>query len=264
MADSVAGLGGLKHRNLDKTQVAGLMSQYNVARSEAQGLAAQVSQCCKEKRTAKAFVQFLKGHSDSEPSIAICDSFLYVPFENFLAKGPASKDHGLLKYTEGCRDPGSGKVNEQERANTFGSLEVPTPYTKRQDHPTLANVIETCSQASSFIYSYEQHVPAVPDASALLLPYLICEYKKRDDSEMKAFNQARSYLVSAVTFLKDQGLTDHPVYGLATNGPKGGVLMAWFCPKNEVFSSGFYPQLLPINFAENLHHRTRHRDIRHF
>ncbi|KAG2358641.1 hypothetical protein BDR07DRAFT_1294366 [Suillus spraguei] len=40
-------------------------------------------------------------------------------------------------------------------------------------------------------------------------------------------NQTKTYLVSAVTFLSEVGITDQPVFGLVVNGTLGAVTMAW-------------------------------------
>lgn len=160
---------------------------------------------------------------------------------------------------------GKGLTTSRKKSN---NLQVPeVKHTKRRERLSLANVITTCSNAFgiSFLSHKLHEVPKVPPASTLLLPSLICEYKKRTALEMKAFNQTWSYLVSAVTFLKDQGLTEHPVYGLATDGSKGGVLMAWFSTETKVRSPGFYVvQVLLTNSAANLYYRARHRHVRRF
>ncbi|KAG2351287.1 hypothetical protein BDR07DRAFT_1247983, partial [Suillus spraguei] len=39
------------------------------------------------------------------------------------------------------------------------------------------------------------------------------------------------YLVSAVTFLSEVGITDQPVFGLVVNGTLGAVTMAWMANK---------------------------------
>jgi len=74
-----------------------------------------------------------------------------------------------------------------------------------------------------------------PEASRqdLLLPVLLSEYKKRNESTIaKAMNQVRTNLVSALRFLDALGITDQPVFGLVVNGCLGAVTMGWL--KNEV------------------------------
>ncbi|OJA16885.1 hypothetical protein AZE42_08501 [Rhizopogon vesiculosus] len=75
---------------------------------------------------------------------------------------------------------------------------------------------------------------ALLDASGqdLLLPVLLAEYKKKDQSTIaKAMNQMRTYLVSALRFLAALDITEQPVFGLVVNGRLGAVAVAW--QKNE-------------------------------
>ncbi|KAG1723266.1 hypothetical protein EDB19DRAFT_2029127 [Suillus lakei] len=67
-----------------------------------------------------------------------------------------------------------------------------------------------------------------PGGKDLLLPVLLAEYKKRDESAIStAMNQMRIYLVSALTFLSELGITDQPVFGLVVNGARGALTMGW-------------------------------------
>ncbi|KAG2361898.1 hypothetical protein BDR07DRAFT_1461189 [Suillus spraguei] len=62
----------------------------------------------------------------------------------------------------------------------------------------------------------------------LLLPVLLAKYKKRDESAIStSMNQMKTYLVSAVTFLSELGITDQPIFGLVVDGTLGAVTMAW-------------------------------------
>lgn len=269
---TVSTLAKYSKNTMEKVRASKLRKHYDAGFTEAKDLLRQVEDCLEKHSSPLAFAQFLQGHSDKEPVTAKCDSFLCVPIENFLAKDTTSKDHGLIYHTDTqasrivdlSKAPtpklaDSGGVTKPSKAPTTSSiasdmLKIPADADaktkKRRDSPSLANVIETCSDVSVLISSppSSRNVPAVkvPRADALLLPVLLCEYKKVNDSEMKAVNQARSYLVSGVTFLKAQGVTECPVFGLVTNGPKGGVLMAWASTKDEVMQSGSYPQLLLI------------------
>ncbi|KAJ7501285.1 hypothetical protein B0H11DRAFT_2275280 [Mycena galericulata] len=61
----------------------------------------------------------------------------------------------------------------------------------------------------------------------LLLPHATAEYKKHADSESKALNQGRFYLISVVSFYAALGIEDYPFYNLVTAGKRGAILMAW-------------------------------------
>ena len=61
----------------------------------------------------------------------------------------------------------------------------------------------------------------------IVLPRLLVEYKKTDQGKLKALNQLRMYLVAAVKFLAALDIYEYPVYGLATEGKIGRLIMAW-------------------------------------
>ncbi|KAG1814099.1 hypothetical protein EV424DRAFT_1348920 [Suillus variegatus] len=63
-------------------------------------------------------------------------------------------------------------------------------------------------------------------------------------------NQTNTYLVSAVTFLSELGITDQPVFGLVVDGALGAITMAWKtnnykCPTQSSSSSA--PINLPLS-----------------
>lgn len=60
-----------------------------------------------------------------------------------------------------------------------------------------------------------------------LFPQLLVKYKRYSGTFLKAFNQVRMYLTSTVAFYAAVGILDWPVFGLATDGTVGHVLMAW-------------------------------------
>ncbi|KZP28936.1 hypothetical protein FIBSPDRAFT_947334 [Athelia psychrophila] len=224
------------------------------------------------------FANFVKDRAAQEPSVAICDSFLFVPIGGALA---SPEDDGALASPEHLRSFGlvdhtgeqeklisrsltrvaekptkssspsalAGRSNYSTEKSTRSTqandapdkdyLGVPgdTVHQTRAARPTLANVIHTSFSESLYATppnaEPEKFEPPVPAADALLLPDLVGEYKKKSGSEMQAVNQTRSYLIASVTFLASIGIKDHRVFGLATNGPKGGVLMAWWATKDD-------------------------------
>ncbi|KAK0468800.1 hypothetical protein IW261DRAFT_1517436 [Armillaria novae-zelandiae] len=62
----------------------------------------------------------------------------------------------------------------------------------------------------------------------LLLTVLIAEYKKPSTSYKKALYQTKMHLEGSVRYLASLGITNRAVFGLATNGVQGAILMAWF------------------------------------
>ncbi|KAK0209355.1 hypothetical protein IW262DRAFT_1281607 [Armillaria fumosa] len=69
----------------------------------------------------------------------------------------------------------------------------------------------------------------------LLLAVLVGEYKKYSDRGfLKALIQTRIYIEASCRHLASLGITDHPMFGLATNGCKGAVLMGWYSQAKDV------------------------------
>lgn len=81
-----------------------------------------------------------------------------------------------------------------------------------------------------------------------LLPVFLGEYKKLNESPMKAVRQLKLYLVSAVVFLASMGFKKQPVYGLATNGTVGVILCCWYSEVDDVRS--FLTLTFKYNFAK--------------
>ncbi|TFY81965.1 hypothetical protein EWM64_g2041, partial [Hericium alpestre] len=78
-----------------------------------------------------------------------------------------------------------------------------------------------------------QSLPKSPESRTrightdIVLPRLVAEYKRLADTETKALNQARMYLVASVAFYSAVGIKEYPVFGLAVHGRIGNVIMAW-------------------------------------
>ncbi|KZP28935.1 hypothetical protein FIBSPDRAFT_1039281 [Athelia psychrophila] len=237
--------------------------QYKAALDEAEQIEIEVG-----KVAAKSnFANFVKDRAALEPSVAICDSFLFVPIDGALAfpehdGALASPEHlrnfGLIdhtseqeklisrsltrvagKPTQSSSLPSSTEKSTPSTQANDGSLRVPGPivHKTRARRPSLSNVIDISSIEPPYVAPLnsepEESDPPVPAADALLLPDLVGEYKKKSGSEMQAVNQTRSYLIASVTFLASIGIKGHRVFGLATNGPKGGVLMAWWATEDD-------------------------------
>ena len=59
----------------------------------------------------------------------------------------------------------------------------------------------------------------------VLLPRLVAEYKSPEYSGGAALHQAEMYAVASAAFLDAIGIKDHPVFALAADGTKGGIVM---------------------------------------
>ncbi|KAJ3556116.1 hypothetical protein NM688_g2200 [Phlebia brevispora] len=77
------------------------------------------------------------------------------------------------------------------------------------------------------------------DASApsmnIFLPQLMVEYKKQDQSEGKALNQARMYSVTSVSYLAAIGIKAYPVFTLAAHGTLGNLIMTWMSENGAIY-----------------------------
>ncbi|KAK0475848.1 hypothetical protein IW261DRAFT_1595327 [Armillaria novae-zelandiae] len=74
-----------------------------------------------------------------------------------------------------------------------------------------------------------------PLVGLLLLAVLVGEYRKYSDSGfLKALIQTKIYIEASCRHLASLGITDHPVFGLATNGCEGAVLMGWYSQAKDV------------------------------
>ncbi|KAJ3554947.1 hypothetical protein NM688_g2843 [Phlebia brevispora] len=65
------------------------------------------------------------------------------------------------------------------------------------------------------------------DTLNIFLPQLVVEYKKPDQSERRALNQARMYCVASVSYLAAIGIKMYPVFALAAHGTLGNLIMTW-------------------------------------
>lgn len=68
----------------------------------------------------------------------------------------------------------------------------------------------------------------------LLLAVLVAEYKKAATSYKKTLYQVKMYLEASVRYLASLGITSWAVFGLAANGVRGAILMAWFSEITDV------------------------------
>jgi hypothetical protein len=91
-------------------------------------------------------------------------------------------------------------------------------------------------QNMDIVHPHRSQVTNMPNSSEedadaserdLLLPVLLSQYKKKDDTIEKSMNRMRISLVSALRFLAALSITEQPVFGLVVNGRLGAVIMAW-------------------------------------
>ncbi|KAG1860404.1 hypothetical protein F4604DRAFT_1957815 [Suillus subluteus] len=202
-------------------------------------------------------VEVIACHSSEDPITGQCDAILVIPCSGvanamlrrisnideqeklmksfILVQGP--KPEKLGASTGETSYQIAKTVGHSRRTTSGKSLQVPSSSRVSESRKIDRNQLH-----NPFLYhpdgnqatQKQETIPSKgtscdePSGQDLLLPVLLAEYKKRDESTIStAMNQMKTYLVSAVTFLSEFGITDQPVFGLVVNGPLGAITMAW-------------------------------------
>jgi hypothetical protein len=216
--------------------------------------ATQFSDDMRSRSLDKGFAETIAYHSSMDPVTGKCDAILVIPCSGVATAmlqriSSIDEQENLLKYFMLVQGPKPEKLDTGETSyqieKTVGrsckttsdrSLQVlssrePAPMKTNQTrlhsplfyHPDGIQATQKEETTHSKNTSRDE-----PSAKDLLLPVLLAEYKKRDESAIStAMNQMKTYLVSAVTFLSEFGITDQPVFGLVVDGTLGAVTMAW-------------------------------------
>ena len=165
-------------------------------------------------------VQIVQERAISEPHTGKCDAILVTPISNPLlvnerdSDGIGAKAYGLVRHLQ--------PKHQKSHQSSLGLL-----------HPSLAMAPPLLSSPVEALTSNVSKVSVIlPDD--LLLPCMLVKYKKFSDSETKARNEARTYCVSAVSFLAAIGIKGHPIFCLITSGKIGGVMLAWHSKIKDV------------------------------
>ncbi|KAK0495141.1 hypothetical protein EDD18DRAFT_263436 [Armillaria luteobubalina] len=140
--------------------------------------------------------------------------------------GSITEEHDGLERLVEARTPAQKLSGAPANKDNAGSDEQPSGKEKDLQNPFAVNCSETC-------FDEPERLPmAVIDIqellTRLLLAVLVAEYKKPTTSYMKALHQVKMYLEGSVRYLASLGITNRAVFGLATNGVQGAILMAWF------------------------------------
>ncbi|KAG2358634.1 hypothetical protein BDR07DRAFT_1489232 [Suillus spraguei] len=223
----------------------------------AENQAVQFSHDIRHRLLMGNFAEVIADHSSKDPVTGKCDAILVVPcsgvatttlqrissveekdmfLKSFMLvqgpkpdkpdKSPGETPHQIetpdghrQKTTSGrsLQVPSSSRVSESRKLNRN---QLHNPFLH---HPDRNQVMQTQETILSKDAPCDE-----PSQQNLLLPVLLAEYKKKDESAIStSMNQMKTYLVSAVTFLSKLGIVDMPVFGLIVNGTLGAVTMAW-------------------------------------
>ncbi|KAG2358626.1 hypothetical protein BDR07DRAFT_263557 [Suillus spraguei] len=186
------------------------------------------------------FAEVIADHSSKDPVTGKCDAILVVPCSGVATmtlqriSSVEEKDTFLKSFmlVQGPKpdkpDTSTGETPHQietpdghpRKTTSSRSLQLHNPFLH---HPDRHQVTQTQEAIPSRDAPCDE-----PSQQNLLLPVLLAEYKKKDESAIStSMNQMKTYLVSAVTFLSKLGIVDKPVFGLIVNGTLGAVTMAW-------------------------------------
>jgi hypothetical protein len=199
--------------------------------------ASQFSHDIRLRVLEKKLSEQLRDHSSKEPDKGICDAILVIPCSD-ATTATLQGAHGRKAQGDSLKASVlvHGKPDKQEVTGPARQSQAPSPHASQLEgeltqeqkaklqnvylvHPDRAGVTNGASEENILFDASEQD---------LLLPVLLIEYKKKNESTIgKAMNQMKTYLVSSIHFLDALGITDQPVFGLVVNGRLGAVTMAW-------------------------------------
>ncbi|KAK0476505.1 hypothetical protein IW261DRAFT_1491507 [Armillaria novae-zelandiae] len=140
--------------------------------------------------------------------------------------GSITEEHDGLEQPLQAKPPAQKLSGVPANKDKTRSDEQASGKEKDLQNPFAVNCSETC-------FDKPERLPvAIIDIqqllTKLLLAVLVAEYKKPSTSYMKALYQVKMYLEGSVRYLASLGITNRAVFGLATNGVQGAILMAWF------------------------------------
>ncbi|KAG2115581.1 hypothetical protein BD769DRAFT_1073401 [Suillus cothurnatus] len=222
----------------------GSWQQAAVARQHAMQFSVDLGQ----RHVKGQFVEVVARHSSLDPGTGKCDAILVIPCPGVATAmlqriSGVDEQENFLKSFMLIQGPKPEKSDSKAIGKTIGhrqkttsgrSLQVPSSSRiSESDRNKLHNPFLYHPDSNKATQKKETILPKniscdEPSGKDLLLPVLLAEYKKRDESAIStAMNQMKTYLVSAITFLSELGITDKPVFGLVVNGTLGAITMGW-------------------------------------
>jgi hypothetical protein len=207
--------------------------------------------------------QIVQERAVSEPHTSKCDAILVTPISNALlvnerdSDGVGAEVYGLVRHPQ----PKHQKSHRSSSGLLHPSLAAAPPLLSSPaealtSNENSENLAQNGMPVGKFTVTPQQlkllHNPlqfphpiigtensnvsevSVIRSDDLLLPCMLVEYKKFSDSKTKALNRARTYCVSALSFLAAIGIKGHPIFCLITSGEIGGVMLAWHSKIKDV------------------------------
>ncbi|KAJ7831584.1 hypothetical protein B0H14DRAFT_1180907 [Mycena olivaceomarginata] len=205
-----------------------------------------------ERTSDDKLKRLVQEHSGEEPRDGKTDAILFTSLP-MPAKLPTKT--GIIRYTAPSKESKSTAPPDTESISPSSTADAAAPLSATTDagkyflqNPFyLSTLNPEVTRASP---------PAAPFKDHLLLPHATVEYKKAGDTEGKALNQGRMYLVSVVSFYSSAlGISNFPFYCLVTSGALGAVLMGWHSSKeNEIYVLDRNTQTFNIAFPLQAFH----------
>ncbi|KAG2079289.1 hypothetical protein BDR04DRAFT_1086513 [Suillus decipiens] len=213
---------------------------------------AQFSDDTQIRSLQRNFAKVIAHHSSKDPVTGKCDAILVIPCSGVATAmlqrifSTEEKDK-FLKYFMLVQGPkldtstAETPVGHHEKITSGQSLQVPSSSCisdfGKTDRDQLLNPFlchpDFNQETQMKVTPLSKDTPCDERSRQdLLLPVLLAEYKKKDESAIStSMNQIKTLLVSAVIFLSEVGITDQPIFGLVVNGTLGAVTMAWMTNK---------------------------------
>ncbi|KAF7366215.1 hypothetical protein MVEN_00498700 [Mycena venus] len=187
-----------------------VVTQAITASTHANALVGNVTKFLRDKDRYKRRMQKRSG---KEPRNGICDAILFAALPD---------EWGLIQDAEFIRSAHAEASPAIPSIPLFRKETELQRFTRQLQNPFFA-----CTTGTSLDLPAPNPDTISSFENCLLLPHAVAEYKKSSDTEGKALNQGRMYLVSLVTFYSALGIEDYPFYCLVTSGKLGAILMAW-------------------------------------
>lgn len=192
----------------------------------AAGLEAILTKEALERAKPDTIWDALRARNTLEPPTGIVDAVLVAPVEDVTGKG-LPQTYLFIKHS-----PLKGESQTRSSAGTVTGQKVAVHNPNFLSNPFQTTCTETTMSEASPIYFTPQF--PIHHEHELRLPVVLVEYKKPDDLPAKALNQCRMYCVSAASYLATLGIKEHPVFGFATSGQVGFMIMVWHSAGREV------------------------------
>ena len=100
-----------------------------------------------------------------------------------------------------------------------------------------------CTNVTERLPTFPTSLQAVRgDSVRIYAPFIAAEYKRDPAMTRQSLHQVQMYCVSCLEYLDTIGITDFPIWGIATSGTVGIIIMAWKSSKSS--RPGSQPEVL--------------------